>query len=202
MPDWSEAGIRREIERLKAARAAAEAFNIDRLDARQRFQREYFLSRMDHDLFWLEKANWPFRNPQFYFGWMSDSLDPSPYITLKYAPPEQRMRAFIRYQQNLVEAARQIRNNLRMPMPLTWLQLGVDAFGGYAAYFRDEVPRFGQASRIKPCRPNLLNPTPLPWPPCRGWRTGWIRVRNIADDRYALGPDLFSRCCGTPSGWI
>ena len=112
LPDWSEDGIKAEIARLKAAGAAARAFDGSRLSAEQRYQREYFIARIDHDLFWLEKANWPFRNPQFYFGWMSDSLDPSPYITLDYAPPEQRMRAFITYQQNLLEAAKQIRNNL------------------------------------------------------------------------------------------
>ena len=27
-----------------------------------------------------------------------------------------------------------------MPMPRTWLQLGIDGFGGYADYFRDDVP--------------------------------------------------------------
>ena len=39
LPDWSEAGLRREIERLKAERANALAFTDDELDERRRFER-------------------------------------------------------------------------------------------------------------------------------------------------------------------
>ena len=76
------------------------------LSPEQRFQRDYFVSRIDHDLFWRVKARWPFRNPEFYFGWLSDSLDPAPYITLDYAPVEEHMAAFTRYLEALPEAAR------------------------------------------------------------------------------------------------
>lgn len=140
LPDWSREGIEKEIARMKAAREDAKTYPDEELTEQQRFQRDYFIARIDHDLFWLDKADWPFRNPQFYFGWMSDSLDPAPYITLNYAPLEQRMRAFTTYLQNIPRAAEQIRENLAMPMPRTWLQLGVDSFGGYADYFRDDVP--------------------------------------------------------------
>ena len=97
--------------------------------------------RDDHDLFWIEKARWPFRNPQYYLGWMSDSLSPSPYIALNYAPVEQRMAAFTKYLDNIPTAIEQIQANLEVPMPITWLQVGVDSFGGFATYFRDDVPQ-------------------------------------------------------------
>ena len=140
LPDWSREGIGREVARLKAARETALAFPEDELTEVQRFQRDYVVARIDHDLFWIEKARWPFRNPEYYLGWLSDSLDPSPYITLNYAPPEDRMRAFVRYLEAIPAAAEQIRANLALPMPRTWVELGIDAFGGYAAYFRDDVP--------------------------------------------------------------
>ncbi|MGD8384058.1 MAG: DUF885 domain-containing protein [Lysobacterales bacterium] len=140
LPDWSRAGIEREIARLKQERKEAMAFAEDELTPQQRFERQYLLSRVDQSLFWTEKAQQPFRNPEFYVGWMSDSLDPSPYITLNYAPAAERMRAFTRYLENIPRAAGQIRDNLTMPMARTLLQLGIDTFGGYAAYFRDDVP--------------------------------------------------------------
>jgi uncharacterized protein (DUF885 family) len=139
LPDWSREGILAENERKHRAREQALLFTDEQLTPDQQYQREYFISRIDHDLFWDEKARWPFRNPQFYLGWMSDSLDPGPYIALDYAPAEQRMRAFVDYQKNLVTAVAQIRENLEMPMPRTWLQLGIDSFGGYADYFSNEV---------------------------------------------------------------
>ena len=140
LPDWSRAGIEKEIARLHQVRDEAMAFAEDQLSAEQRYQREYLVSRVDQDLFWTEKARYPFRNPEYYFGWLSDSLDPSPYIALDYASPELRMRAFTLYLQNVPKAIAQIRQNLEMPMPRTWLQLGIDGFGGYADYFRDDVP--------------------------------------------------------------
>ena len=77
LPDWSRAAIEREAARLHRARQEAMAFAADQLSSEQLYQREYLLSRIDQDLFWIEKAEWPFRNPEYYFGWLSDSLDPS-----------------------------------------------------------------------------------------------------------------------------
>ena len=140
LPDWSRAGIEKEIARLHQERDEAMAFADDQMTPEQLYQREYLVSRVDQDLFWMEKAQLPFRSPQYYLGWMSDSLEPSAYIALDYAPLEQRLRAFTLYLNNVPKAVSQIRENLAMPMPRTWLQLGIDGFGGYAAYFRDEVP--------------------------------------------------------------
>ena len=140
LPDWSRGGIEKEITRLHQARDEAMAFADDQMSAEQLYQREYLVSRVDQDLFWMEKVGQPFRSPQYYLGWMSDSLDPSAYIALDYAPLEERMKAFTRYLENVPTAVKHIRQNLAMPMPRTWLQLGIDSFGGYAAYFRDDVP--------------------------------------------------------------
>ncbi len=140
LQDWSAEGIAQEIARLKQAREQALEFADDDLGPEGSFQREYLLAAIDRALFWLDKAEWPFVNPAFYFDWMSDSLDPSPYITLDYAPLEERMKAYTRYARSVSRAAGQIRDNLRMPMARTRLQYGIDSFGGMAAYFRNDVP--------------------------------------------------------------
>jgi len=140
LPDWSAEAIAAEVARLRAARERAREFSADELGAEGEFQRDYFIATMDRALFWLEKAEWPFVNPAFYFDWMMDSLDPSPYIALDYAPIEQRMQAYTRYATNLPGAAAQIRENLRMPMSRTRLEYGVSSFGGMADYFTNDVP--------------------------------------------------------------
>ena len=63
LPDWSRAGIEKEIARLHKQRDEAMAFADDQLSPDQLYQREYLVSRVDQDLFWVEKAGLPFRSP-------------------------------------------------------------------------------------------------------------------------------------------
>ena len=86
LPDWSAAGIAREIARLEAKRVQALA--IAPANAREGFERAYLLSRVDADLFWLRDARWPISNPAFYAG----ALDPTVYLTRPYAPLPARVR--------------------------------------------------------------------------------------------------------------
>ena len=191
LPDWSREGIENEIARLAALRLEAEGFGDDVLDDLARYQRDYLISRIDRDLFWLDKAGWPFKNPAFYFDWMADSLDPSPYVTLSYAPPAQRLEAVTRYLQNVPQAAEQIRANLATPMPRTYVELGIASFGGLADYFvGDLVKAFADvedaalqeafAAAREPAREAM-----------QGLRTWLEGERESATDDFALGPEMF-----------
>ncbi|WP_020647916.1 DUF885 domain-containing protein [Solimonas variicoloris] len=135
LPDWSAAAIRQNIAWLEAQRARTAAFRPAALDQTQRFEREYLLARIDGDLFWLRDASQAFRNPAFYIG----TLDPSVYLTRPYAPAVVRLKAFIAYANRLPRAARQIRDNLRGPLPRTYVELGINSFGGYASFFAHDV---------------------------------------------------------------
>ena len=191
LPDWSRAGIANEITRLHRARDEAMAFADDQLGPEQLYQREYLVSRIDQDLFWTEKAGLPFRSPAYYFGWMGDSLDPSAYIALDYAPLDERMRAFTRYLENVPKAIGQIRENLAMPMPRTWLQLGIDGFGGYAAYFRDDVPAVWAAVEDQDLQQAFSSANAGAIAAMQEM-TDWLKsnMPNATED-FALGPDLF-----------
>lgn len=191
MPDWSRSGIVGEIARLQQARTEARAFSAAALTEREQFQRDYFIARIDHDLFWLEKARWPFRNPIHYLGWMSDSLDPSPYITLDYAPAAQRMQAFTDYLKTIPRVSAQIQANLQLPMPATWLQYGIDSFGGYADYFANEVPAVwaGIDDAELQAEFTAANNAAIS---AMGELAAWLEAnRDSATDDYALGPDLY-----------
>jgi uncharacterized protein (DUF885 family) len=191
LQDWSADGIAREISRLKQARDRALSFGDDALDDRQRFQREYLVAAIDRSLFWLDKAEWPFVNPAFYFDWMSDSLDPSPYITLDYAPLEARMQAYTNYARSVTRAAAQIRANLRMPMARTRLQYGIDSFGGLADYFRNDVPAvFAEVSdpELRQAFAEANEQAAAAMRDLAGWLTS--NLASATED-YALGPELF-----------
>ncbi|MDP9054084.1 MAG: DUF885 domain-containing protein [Acidobacteriota bacterium] len=135
LPDFSRAANDREIARLHSERRRAAAFGNGLAD-NQKFERDYLLSSIDSDLFWLETAQWPYRNPYFY----SNPIDPSVYLTRPYAPLDQRMRAFVEYERVLPVALRQVQTNLRIPMPRTWVDQGRLTFGGLAQYFQKDVP--------------------------------------------------------------
>ena len=193
LPDWSRAAIEKEIARLHQARDEALAFADDQMNADMLYQREYMISRIDHDLFWMEKAGLPFRSPQYYFGWMSDSLDPSAYISLNYASLEQRMRAFTRYLGNVPRAVGQIRENLAMPMPRTWLQLGIDSFAGYAAYFRDEVPMVWAAVEDEELQHAFESANAGAIEAMQGMADWLTENLSTATEDFALGPELFKQ---------
>jgi len=191
LPDWSRAAIEKEIARLHQVRDEAMAYADEQMSSDQVYQREYLVSRVDQDLFWMEKAQLPFRSPQFYFGWMGDSLDPSAYIALDYASLEQRMQAFTLYLENIPIAVGQIRENLAMPMPRTWLQLGIDAFGGYAEYFRDEVPAVWSAVDDEGLQQAFSSANAEAIVAMQDM-ADWLKS-NLPDATgdFALGPDLF-----------
>jgi hypothetical protein len=136
LPDWTDAGLKKEKERLHAERERALGFKDAQLDERQRFERDYLVSRVDNELFWLETAEWPYRNPYFY----ADALDPDVYVSREYAPLPERLRAYTAYARNVPAAAEQLRRNLRLPLPRPWVQIGRTTLGGLANFYEKEVP--------------------------------------------------------------
>ena len=193
LPDWSKSGIDAEIERLKEARTDALDFTGEELGEEGLWQREYVLWIIDRKLFWLEEAEWPYVNPAFYFDWMSDSLDPSPYITLNYAPLDQRLESYTRYAGSIPRAVTQIRENLRMPMSRTRLEYGIASFGGFVDYFRDDVPAVFASVKDATAQAAFAEANEAAVQAMAGLRDWLVSNRETATDDYALGPELFSR---------
>ena len=135
LPDWSADGIAANIAMRKKAIADARAVDGARMTDAEKFERDYLISVMDGELFWLEEADWPHRNPAYYVG----ALDPSTYVTRPYADKAARLKAFIKYLGGVPAAAAQIKANLKLPLPATYLKYGQAGFGGYADYFTDDA---------------------------------------------------------------
>lgn len=191
LPDWSAAAIAREAARLKDIRQAALAFDDAELGTAGASQRDYLVASVDRHLFWMEKAEWPFRNPAFYFDWMSDSLDPAPYVTLDYAPLAERLRAYTRYAGNVPRAAEQIRENLRMPMARTVLQYGMDSFGGLADYYLNDVPEVFAAVEDADLQSAFAEANAAAAEAMQALADWLASNLDTATEDYSLGPDLF-----------
>src|SRR5262249_45618778 len=137
MADWSAAAFAAQVERLKKARAEAAAFEAAALTADERFEREYLYTVIDRDLFWLERARAPFVNPAWYL----ERLDPDVYLNREYAPLAKRLAGYIGYARAIPKLAAEIRANLHTPMPASFVQRGIDGFGGFADFYRRDVGR-------------------------------------------------------------
>lgn len=199
LPDWSAAGLAAEIKRLHEARARATQFGARLTDA-QRFERDYLVARIDRDLFWLETAGEPFRSPVFYFDWNFDDLDPSVYLTREYAPLEQRMRAYLGYARSIPRAAREIKANLRLPLPLTYIERGVTGFGGLAEFYAKDLPQVFAAVQDKALQEQFAEANAAAIAAMRGLAQWLGGERRNATQDYALGAEAFARMLEATEG--
>lgn len=187
-PDWSETGLRTWIARLHELRDSAAAFPIPDSESARRFERDYLISRIDQDLFWLEKADWPHRNPEFYAG----GIDPSVYVTREYAPQSARMKAFTRYAANLPAALSQVRANLRTPMPKAYAQIAFGRASGLAEYLEASVPQAFADVSDDALRREFDSTRARAVTALRELAAWLAEEEKRGTDAYALGPELFS----------
>ena len=190
LPDWSGTGIEKEIGRLEQWRAKTLAFAETELSREQRFQREYLISVIDDDLFWLREARMPFTNPAFYF---DRGLDPNTYVSVPYAPPDQRLRAFIKYAKAVPNAVAQIRANLHTPLPKTFVDYAIAGFNGFVEFYRNDVPLAFADVKDEHLQSELkaaLEPAAQAMADLRDW---FKTQKGQANAAYVLGPERFAQ---------
>jgi uncharacterized protein (DUF885 family) len=131
--DLSPQAISAEVDRLKKAIADAQAFTDDKLSPEQRFERDYLVAVAKGQLFWIDPtgADQLHHNPASYLGF----VDPSVYVTVPYAPKEQRLKAYIKFLQNVPRATEQMRANIQTPMATSFVDYAKSAFGGFVTYY-------------------------------------------------------------------
>jgi Bacterial protein of unknown function (DUF885) len=188
LPDWSPDGIRKEIARLKQERERARGFRDDALDARQRFERDYLISVVDGELFWMESAEWPFKNPAYYGG----PVDPNVYATREYAPLDVRMRAYIAYARAIPQATQQIRANLRTPLPRTYVRIGRITFGGLASYYEKDVPGIFAAVKDENLQRDFRSANQEAIKAMKDLDAWFASQEASATDNFAIGADKFA----------
>ncbi len=189
-PDWSAQGFANEIARLKAARSEAEAFPADALTPEQRFERDYLLAGViNRELFWMDTAGFPFSNPAYYV----EKLDPDPYLSREYAPLEKRMAGFIGYARNIPQLAADIHANLQMPMPKSLLERGIAGFGGYAEFYKNDVPKVFASVKDADLQKQLAEATDAAAVAMNGLKS-WLESQRVnTTNDYALGQSLFTQ---------
>jgi uncharacterized protein (DUF885 family) len=189
LPDWSAEGIQKTIAWLEKARTEAEGFTDESLSHDQRFQRDYVIAYIDKELFWIRDARSPFTNLTYYF---DHGLDPSTYVTVPYAPLDQRLRAFNAYAKAIPVALAQIRANLKTPMPRTFIGYGVAGFNGFADFYRKDIPAVFADVKDESLQAELkqvLEPAAKAMADTASWLES---QRAQATEDFVLGPERFA----------
>ena len=142
LPDWSAAGLTKTISWLHKSRTEAVAFTEPAIDQPRAFERDYILAIIDRQLFWMESADSPHTNPDFYVSNnpIGPGLSPDPYVTRLYAPVETRLKAYIAWANAVPAAVAQIKSNLKAPLSKPMIDIGRLRFAGLASYVKNDIP--------------------------------------------------------------
>ncbi len=187
LPDWSTEGLSKEIQRLRAARIEAVAFQPSLLSREQRFEREYLIAQLDREIFWRAEADWPYRNPMFY----RFQLSPDIYLTREYASLEKRMQAYIRYANNLPAALEQVRSNLEPPLPRTYVETARGIFSGLVTLLSQTAPTIFTAVEDESLQVKLAQANARAIEALQETVAFLDQQREEATENYALGKKLY-----------
>jgi hypothetical protein len=187
MTDFSADSIARKVDWLKKTRGEAAGFDAAALTPDQSFEREYLVHVIDRDLFWMDRARFPFTNP----AWYADQLDPDVYLNRDYASIDKRMQGYIGYARAIPQVAANIRANLKLPIPKSLLERGIDAFGGYAEFYRKDVTRVFASVQDPQAQKDLAAADTAAAKAMQELKTWLVSQRKSATDAFALGAPLF-----------
>jgi len=188
--DWSPAGLKRQGDFLRDAIAKAKAFDPAKLDKQAAFERDYLVTVASGKLFWLEDADFPHRNPSWYVG---AGLDPNVYIARNYADAPTRMRAMVSFLRKIPTATAQIRENLKAPLPLSYINFGVAAFNGFGDYYTGDAKKAFADVKSPALQEEFDKAATAASKSMHDLGTWLEGQRGSATQDFALGADKFSR---------
>lgn len=136
LPDFDAQGQAAYLAKLSDWMQAARAIDASKMSEAERFEREYLLSDLEEERFWLEDVGTYGRNP---LSWGRAAF-PSVYLTREYAPLDVRLDAFNTYLENLPAYLADMRATIKGPIPRTWVETALDMYGGLDAFFGSAVP--------------------------------------------------------------
>jgi len=133
MEDYSKESLQAYGEWLTQVVAEASAYaDLEGIEA---FERDYLLTEMNGQLFWLRESDYPSKNPRYYTNFYV-----SVYVDREYAPLEERLRAYTQYISQVPARLATMRENLEPPLPAPFLEISHGVLSGFAGYLETTVP--------------------------------------------------------------
>lgn len=133
MEDYSKESLQAYGEWLTQVVAEASAYaDLEGIEA---FERDYLLTEINGQLFWLRESDYPSKNPRYYTNFYV-----SVYVDRDYAPLEERLRAYTQYISQVPARLATMRENLQPPLPAPFLEISHGILSGFAGYLETTVP--------------------------------------------------------------
>ncbi len=189
LPDLSAHGIKREIARLHDQRDQLNAVDPSQLQPKERFDRAYLLNVVNRDLYWLEKAKYPSTNPYWYLG----NIDPDMYLSRPYAPLNVRMKAYIKYARGIPKVAKDIQDNLKGPLPKSYVELGIAVFGGFVDFYKKDVTAVFASVDDQAMQKDLADADTNAANAMANLTNYLTGLRKTATENFAIGKDLYAQ---------
>lgn len=187
LPDNTAAGRAAYAGQVRQWMQQAQAIDAAKLSEAERFEREYLLSDLEEELFWLEDVKQHERNP---LAWGYAAF-PTVYLTREYAPLSERLDAFNKYLANLPAYLADMRKTVGGPVPRTWAETATAMFGGLDQFFGSAVKGIF-VSVDDPARQERLDhnldAARFALKQSVEWLNGLER-----DESFALGPELYRK---------
>lgn len=187
LPEHDEAGQAAYAEKLDRWMHEAHAVDAGGMSRAERFEREYLISDLEEERFWLEDVDVYDHNPLLW----GYSAFPLVYLTREYAPLEVRLDAFNTYLENLPAYLADMRATIDGPIPRTWVETALGMYGGLDQFFGSAVPAIfadvADEQRQARLREGLKN--------ARAALQETVAWLNAAeqDENFALGPERYRR---------
>ena len=192
--DWSAAGLKARGDFLRGVIASAKGF--DGLSKEDAFTRDYMVKVAEGQLFWLEEADQPHKNPAWYVG----NFDPNVYLTREYADRPTRLKALLTFLQGVPAAATQIQANLKGPLPKSFIQFGASAFGGYAEFYKGDMLK-AFADVKDPALQQQVADAAIKASAAMDGLTVWLQGQEAnATQDFVLGESKFARMLSATEG--
>ena len=103
------------------------------------------------------------------------------------------MKAYIRYAQGIPRIAASIKENLKSPLPKTYVELGIDEFGGLAEFYTKNVAAVFASVSDPDLQKQLKDADAAAAQVMTALKEILISERKNANDKYAFGADLFAQ---------
>jgi hypothetical protein len=186
MTDKSKAGVSAKVAWLD--RAIAEAAAYSDLVGIEAFERDYLLSGLRAQLFWLRDSGYATNNPVDYV-----RFSVNVYVDREYAPLDERIQAYTRYVEKIPSALQDMRDNLEPPLAAPLLHISEGILTGFASYLESTVPTLFASVDDEQLQRQFAAANGDAVDAVRQAATWLEQLKATATDDFALGEELFSK---------
>jgi uncharacterized protein (DUF885 family) len=114
------------------------------------------------------------------------------YLSREYAPLEKRLAGYLGYARAIPQLTAQIRANLQTPLAKPLIERGIQGFGGFAVFFRNDVPKVFASIKDEQAQKDLSAANSAAAKAMEDLKTWLVAERKNGTDSFALGEPLYA----------